>query len=222
MRLVFTAGFFLVAASTMVAAPALRDLSPHGAQRGKTFKLVLTGSDLTTGAKLETTLPASISRLTPESEAKPETTLPFLIELKKDAPVGVYPVRVLTADGLSNVMLFSVGDLPETAEKEMETPKPGNGTVATAEAIPTPVAINGTLPDADVDIFSFQAKAGQKLVFETEANAVASAIDPALEILDAMGKQIAKNDDAPGAGIDARLEVTFARTGTFFVRVHDS
>ena len=204
------------------AAPVIRDMTPHGAQRGRTFRLVLKGSDLLHGAKLETTLPGAISRLAPDGEAKPDTTLPFLVELKKDAAVGVYPLRVVTADGLSNLMLFSVGDLQESEEKESEAPKPGNGTLTTAEAIAAPVVISGTLTDADVDLFSFQAKAGQRLVFETEANSLGSAIDPAVEILDNAGKQIAKNDDAAGAGIDARLEVTFARAGTYYVRVHDS
>ena len=211
------AGFLLTAALCSAAPPVLRDIAPHGAQRGKTFKLVLKGTDLSGGAKLETTLPAAISHLTPEADA-----LPFLVELKKDAPVGVYPLRILTADGISNVMLFSVGELPESEEKELETPKPGNGEKTTAEAVAAPVVINGTLPESDVDVFSFQAKAGQKLVFETEANVLASAIDPALEILDSTGKVIAKNDDAPGAGIDARLEVAFLRAGTYYVRVHDS
>ena len=215
-------GLLLLSGAAAWAGPAVREISPHGAQRGRTFKLVLKGSDLPHGAKLETTLPATISRLAPDGEAKPDTTLPFLVELKKDAPVGVYPLRVLTADGLSNLMLFSVGDLAESEEKEMEAPKPGNGILATAEAIAAPVVINGTLPDADVDLFSFQAKAGQRLVFETEANSLASAIDPAIEILDSVGNQVAKNDDAAGAGIDARLEITFGRPGTYYVRVHDS
>jgi hypothetical protein len=212
----FSCGLFLLI-SALSAAPLIRDITPHGAQRGKTFKLELKGSDLAAGAKLETTLPASISRLTPEGNV-----MAFLVELKKDAPVGIYPLRLLTPDGLSNVMLFSVGDLPETEEKEIETPKPGNGAIATAEAIATPILINGSLPDADVDLFSFQVKAGQKLVFETEANVIASLIDPAIEILDPAGKVIAKNDDAAGIGIDARLEVAFARAGTYYVRVHDS
>jgi hypothetical protein len=207
----------LFAVSLYAAPPVLRDITPHGGQRGKTFKLTLKGSDLSAGARLETTLPALISRLTPEGD-----TLPFLVELKKDAPVGVYPLRILTPDGLSNVMLFSVGELPEAEEKEIETPKPGNGDRTTAEPVAAPVVVNGTLPESDVDIFSFQAKAGQKLIFETEANVLASAIDPAFEILDAAGKVIAKNDDAAGAGIDARLEVSFPRAGTYYVRVHDS
>lgn len=207
------------AASVWGAPPSIRDIAPHGAQRGKTIRLTLKGSDLAPGAKLETTIPGAVTRLTPEN---PETELPFLVEVRKDAPVGVYPLRVLTEDGLSNVMLFSVGELAETLEKEIETPKPGNGVTALAEPVTPGVVINGALPAADVDLFSFQAKAGQKLVFESEASVIASAIDPAIEILDAAGKVIARNDDAPGAGIDARLEVAFPRAGTYYARIHDS
>jgi len=214
----------LFAAALAAAPPVIRDLSVHGAQRGATLKLVLKGTGLTPGAKLETTLPAAISRLTPEPAMKPGTTLPFLVELRKDAPVGVYPLRIHSAaDGLSNVMLFSVGALADVIEKEVDDPEKPNGLVATAETLSSlPVTVNGTLKGSDVDIYAFTAKPGQKLVFETEANVLGSAIDPALEILDSAGKTIARNDDAPGAGIDARLEVVFPRAGTYYARVHDS
>ncbi|MCC6536313.1 MAG: PPC domain-containing protein [Bryobacterales bacterium] len=220
-----TAALLIFTAAALTAAPPLiRDLSVHGAQRGKTLKLVLKGAGLTPGAKLETTLPAAISRLTPEPGMKPGATLPFLVELHKDAPVGVYPLRIHSAaDGLSNVMLFSVGALADVAEKEADDPEKPNGVIATAETLPgLPVTVNGTLPGSDVDIYAFTAKPGQQIVFEAEANVLGSAIDPALEILDAAGKTIARNDDAPGAGIDARLEVTFPRAGAYYVRVHDS
>lgn len=214
----------LTAAALTAAPPVIRDLSVHGAQRGTTLKLVLKGSGLTSGSKLETTLPAAISRLTPEPGMKPGASLPFLVELRKDAPVGVYPLRIHSAaDGLSNVMLFSVGALADVAEKEVEDPEKPNGLVTTAETLSTlPVTVNGTLKGSDVDLYAFTAKPGQKLVFETEASVLGSAIDPALEVLDAAGKTIARNDDAPGAGIDARLEVTFPRAGAYYVRVHDS
>ncbi len=215
---------FLTAAVLAAAPPVIRDLSVHGAQRGTTLKLVLKGTGLTPGSKLETTLPAAISRLTPEPAMKPGASLPFLVELRKDAPVGVYPLRIHSAaDGLSNVMLFSVGALADVAEKEVEDPEKPNGLVATAETLSTlPVTVNGTLKGSDVDIYAFTVKPGQKLVFETEASVLGSAIDPALEILDAAGKTIARNDDAPGAGIDARLEYTFPRAGTYYARLHDS
>lgn len=205
------------------AAPNLRDLSPRGGQRGKTIQLVLKGAELRPGAQLQTTLPAGISRLVPSKELmRPDSELPFLVEIKKDAPIGLYPVRVLTDDGLSNVLLFSVGEFAEVEETEASEPKQTNAELKSAQALTAPVTVNGTLPEADVDLYGFDAKAGQRLVFEVEANVMASAIDPAIELLDAAGKTIAKNDDAPGNGIDSRLDHTFRAAGRYYVRVHDS
>ena len=69
------------------AAPVLRDLEPRGAQRGSAFTLTLTGSDLVEGAKVLSYLPASFAPLTPKAGS-----LPFLVELKPDAPVGLYQI----------------------------------------------------------------------------------------------------------------------------------
>src|SRR5258708_11391211 len=128
--------------SLCFAAPLIRDLSPHGAQRGKTFTLTLRGEDLTPGAKIQTTLPASIARMIPQETMRPNSELPFLVELKADAPVGLYPIRILTADGLSNVMLFSVGTLPEFEEIESKEPKQLNDEFEHAEPLRIPGVIN--------------------------------------------------------------------------------
>ena len=214
---------FLFAAS-LAAAPAIREISPHGAQRGKTFTLHVRGSDLIPGSRLETTLPASVSRLTPSKDEmeKPNSELPFLIQLKADTPVGLYPVRIVSSDGLSNLVLFSVGEFPEVEEREAESPKLINDAIDKAEAVPVPVTVNGTLGPADEDSYSFSAKAGQKLVFEVEARRAGSAIDPFIEIFDAAGKTIAKNDDGAGISPDARMEVAFAKAGQYRVRIRDS
>ena len=89
-----------------------------GAQRGKTFTLTLKGEALESGAAVVTTLPATISRLAPPKDLQtPDSELLFLVQLPDDAPVGLYPIRVHTENGLSNVLIFSVGDLPEISEK---------------------------------------------------------------------------------------------------------
>ena len=213
----------LVSVGSLAAAPVLRDIEPHGAQRGKSLQLVLKGSDLKPGARLLTTLPASVSRLAPSKDLmRPDTELPFLVEIRKDAPVGLYPVRVHTSDGLSNVLLFSVGDLPEQAENESKNPRQSNNDLKSAEVLAWPAVVNGTLTEADVDVYAIDVKAGQKLVFEVEANATASAIDAAMELLDSSGKTLAKNDDAPGSGIDPRFEYAFAKPGRYYLRLHDS
>jgi hypothetical protein len=217
-------------AASLYAAPAIRDIQPRGAQRGKTFTLYVRGEGLTQGAQVRSTLPASFSQLTlskdPLSEfggmARPNSVLPFMVALKADTPIGLYPIRVVTPDGISNVVLFSVGDLPEVEEIESKRPKEPNNFPAEAQKIPVPAVINGTLEGPDIDNYSFSAKAGQKLVFEVEARRAGSGVDPAIEIFDSSGREIARNDDAPGLGVDSRVEVTFPKSGEYRVQVHDS
>jgi hypothetical protein len=217
-------------APALYAAPAIRDIQPRGAQRGKTFTLYLRGDSLTQGAQVKSTLPASFSQLTlskdPFSEfggmTRPNTVLPFMVALKADTPVGLYPIRVVTPDGISNVVLFSVGDLPEVEETESRRPKETNNFPAEAQKVTVPAVINGTLDGPDIDNYTFTAKAGQKLVFEVEARRAGSGIDPAIEIFDAAGHEVARNDDAPGLGVDSRIEVAFPKPGEYRVQVHDS
>src|SRR6266849_6532887 len=220
----------ILIAVVLSAAPAIRDIQPRGAQRGKTFTLYLRGEGLTQGAQVKSTLSASFSQLTlskdPLSEfggmARPNTVLPFMVSLKADTPIGFYPIRVVTPDGISNVVLFSVGDLPEVEEIESKNPKQPNNFPEEAQKVPVPSVINGTLEGPDIDNYTFTAKAGQKLVFEVEARQAGSSIDPAIEILDSTGRELARNDDAPGLGVDSRVEVTFPKSGEYRVQIHDS
>src|SRR5437868_13575445 len=105
---------FFAAGALLAAPPTLQELSPRGAQRGKSFTLYLRGDSLAQNARVETTLPATFSRLTlskdPTLESgramRPDALLPFLVSLKPDAPVGIYPLRVITDAGISNLLLF--------------------------------------------------------------------------------------------------------------------
>src|SRR4051812_22278998 len=194
---VVVALFFTVVGGASGASPSLKELHPWGAQRGKPFTLTLVGNSLAEGAKIISTLPASFTPLTPVSKDGPGTKkqdeLPFLVELRAESPVGLYPVRVNTAEGLSNVLLFSVGVFPEMAEKESAqlVHKAANDTPETSELLPVPVTVNGTLSGPDKDVYRIQRKKGDRLVIEVEARRAASAIDPVIRLLDAQKRQIA-------------------------------
>ncbi len=204
-------------------SPVLNDLAPRGAQRGKAFTLTLTGAGLE-GASVVSTLPASFTRLALKEGRSAESELAFLVELKADAAVGLYPIRVKTADGLSNVLLFSVGAFPETAEEESEPMAQdySNDSPQKAQPIPVPITVNGKLRGPDQDFYRFQAKKGDRLVFEVEARRAGSAVDPMIRVLDSAGQELARNDDAPGLGVDARVEVVFPSDGEYYVLVHDT
>jgi hypothetical protein len=216
---------FSISLAASAAAPELTELDPRGAQRGKSFTLTIIGKNLAEGAKVLSNLPAMFTPLTPSQEKMMAgRKLPFLVELKADAAVGTYPLRVQTPDGVSNILLFTVGAFPEVAEEESkpESREHSNDTIDTAQHIEPPVIVNGTLNGADRDYYRIHARQGERLVFEVEARRLGSAIDPVLSIVDASGKQIARNDDTPTLGMDSRLDITFPREGDYYAVLHDA
>jgi hypothetical protein len=216
-----------LAAATLGAQPIITDLQPRGVQKGRPFTLTLTGRNLGEGAKIRSSMPATFTLLAPEhtgpmTEGRYAT---FLVEPSADLAVGAYPIRAETPDGISNIQLLAVGTFPEYVEDES---RPGalpnsNDTIETAQPLPpAPLTLNGSLAGPERDVFRIQAKSGEKQVFEVEARRLGSAIDPVLEILDTSGKTLARSEDAPLLGLDARVAVTFPRDGYYYVVVHDA
>jgi hypothetical protein len=98
-----------------------------------------------------------------------------------------------------------------------------NDSIETAEPVrSSPVVVNGTLRGPERDVYRVAGKAGEHRVFEVEARRCGSAVDPVLRILDASGKQLARSDDSPGAGLDARIDFTFPAEGSYYVEVTDA
>ena len=217
------------AQAAMAAAPVITELRPRGAEIGRPFTLTAIGRNLGEGARITSTMPASFTLEVPAQNAAvmsaPGRSAAFLVELKADAAPGVYPVRIETASGISNVLLFTLGTFPEVTEEES---LPGslpnrNDSIETAEAVrSSPVTVNGTLRGAERDVYRVSGKAGERRVFEVEARRCGSAIDPVLRIMDGTGKQLARSDDSPGAGLDARLDFTFPKDGSYYVEVTDA
>ena len=169
------------------------------------------GRNLVEGARVTSTLPASFTLVTPSARSTnmpaPGRSVAFLVEPKAGAAPGVYPVRVETPVGISNILLFTLGTFHEVTEEESQPDSPPNrnDSIETAEPVPAaPVVVNGTLRGPERDMFRVSGKAGERRVFEVEARRCGSAIDPVLRILNGAGKQLARSDDTAGAGLDAR------------------
>ncbi len=209
----------------LAGPPSITDLQPRGAQKGRPFKLAIVGRELSGGARVHSSLPATFTALALERGQMDGRAAVFLVEPKGDMAVGVYPIRIETADGISNVQMFTVGAFPEMTEEESE---PGslpnrNDTTETAQPLPAAnITVNGTLRGAERDIYRVSAKAGEKRVFEVEARRCGSAIDPVIRVTDGQGKLLARSEDAALVGLDARLEVTFPAAGYYYVEVHDA
>ncbi len=219
---VFSFGF--AGAAAFAAPPSLTEVRPWGAQRGQTFVLNLRGQNLEPGASVVSPLPATFTPLVSESKSA-NAMLSFLVELDAEARVGPYPLRVRSPEGISNILLFSVGVFPETMEEESEleaTPS-SNDSPGDSQPIPQlPATVNGKLQGRERDVYRFQAKKDQQLVLEVEARRVGSGLDPVLLLLDSEERELAFNDDANGLDVDSRLDVRFPSDGTYYVVVHDS
>ena len=218
----------LATQSAMAAGPTITELRPRGAEIGRPFILTAIGRNIGEGARVISTLPASFTLVlptpTPGTMTPSGRSVSFLVEPRADVAPGVYPIRIESA-GISNVLLFTLGTYPEVTEEESQPDSlPNrNDTIETAEPVRSaPVVVNGTLRGPERDVYRVQGKAGERRVFELEARRCGSAIDPVLRILDGAGKQLARNDDAPGAGLDARLEFTFPSDGNYYVEVSDA
>ncbi len=228
MKLTLTA---LGLASLLYAGPpAITELRPRGAQSGRPFTLTLVGKGLGQGPTVISTLPATFTLLGPETQAgdkngMAENYASFLVEPTSEWRTGVYPIRIRAGNGLSNILLFSVGAFPEITEEES---RPGstpnqNDSIEAAQPIPsTPVTLNGTLRGPERDVYRIQAKAGEKRVFEVDARRCGSAIDPVIRVLDGAGKLIARSDDGPLLNLDARVQVAFPKDGFYYIEIHDA
>lgn len=207
----------LLSAFTLAAAePVITRVEPVGAQRGTAFRLDIFGMNIPGTAVLRTTLPGAVTPLISEHSMR-GPSLSYLVELPDDAPIGLYPIRLEAPSGLSNLILFSVGEFPDISE----TADP-NDTPETAQALDLPVVVNGRLLGSDRDVFRFQAAAGENLVLEVEARRAGSAVDPVLRVLNAQGEQIAVNNDAPTLGLDARIAFRAPSAGVYYAVVHDA
>ena len=177
--------------------PFITGIFPLGCQTGQTVTVTLRGGNL------------------------PVTQLTFDA---KDKPPGTYPIVVRTAEWISNVMPFTVDELPECFDKEP------NNNPETAQHVTLPIIINGHInPPGDVNVFRFDGHADQQLVAEVRARRLNSPLDSILKLTDAAGNQLAFNDDFEDKAFglethhaDSYLTATLPADGTYFIFLGDA
>jgi len=136
------------------------------------------------------------------------------VTVAKNAEPGARELRLVTTKGISNPLVFHVGELPEYTRKPMITATIqvlGKEASALrkrppeeAEArITVPCTVNGQIASGEVNRYRFAAKRGQRFVVSTEArslipfiaDAVPGWFQPVVSIHDANGKELAFADD---------------------------
>lgn len=162
------------------------------------------------------------------------------ITIAPDAEPGSRELRIQTAAGLSNPIVFEVGTLPEIVEME---PNAGESIQAFPElsklpqfmdsirpqTYKLPIVFNGQIMPGDVDRFRFSVEQGQQIVVEARArnlipylaDAVPGWFQATLALYDSGGKEVAFVDDYRFHP-DPTMMVKIPRTGEYELEIRDA
>ncbi len=203
-----------VSNSLLAAPPTISGTSPFGVQKGAATEVAISGGNLTGNPQL--IAPFAFKFVDPAPADSNAGTWKVRMLVEPSVAVGVYPIRVKTDDGISNPFLFSVGQLPQVAEKEE------NNTFDTAQAVPSPVVVEGQSAGNDVDFFKFPGKKGQLIVVDAQCARIGSGVDPTIRLTAANHDFVASADDTAGLLTDARLTTVLPADGDYVVELSDS
>ena len=111
--------------------------------------------------------------------------------------------------------LLLIDDLPGIA-------KVGNNkTIATAQSVSLPIAVDGACDPESSDFYRFTVAAGQRVSFEVFARRLGSPLDPMIRLLTAAGHELAFSDDEASTGADSRLSYKFDVAGEYLLELRD-
>jgi hypothetical protein len=188
--------------------PQISSVFPQGARSGSQLEITITGQNLSRATKIVFSEPGVSARLLKTANTKVSVKL----EVAPDASIGPHYFRLVTPRGSSNLLIFRVGDLPETEEAEP------NDTFEKANRIQAPVTINARMAmDEDIDMYRLRAEAGAALIFDLLAARNGSGGDLALTLLDARGHIVKHSEDH--FLWDPFISFTFKEAGEYFLAI---
>lgn len=136
------------------------------------------------------------------------------ITISADAKPGRRELRAVTPRGVSNPLVFYVGQVPESSRTAMHTSEvqvPGKEALVQRHRaendvdhrVSIPCTVNGQISSGEVHRYRFEARKGQRLLLSTLArdlipfiaDAVPGWFQPVLAVYDANGKELAYDDD---------------------------
>jgi Bacterial pre-peptidase C-terminal domain len=205
-RLVVFVSIFFGTGHLFGQGPELRRLFPAGIQRGQSIEVRALGNAPTWPVQVW----SESSDIVWEPQAEKGV---FRVTATPTSRLGLHRVRFFDADGATSVLKFMVGSILEANEVE-----PNDETKNASVNAAASILWNGVLEKrGDVDVFAFDAKAGQTIVASLVGQQqLRSPMDACLQVLSSRGNVLAENHDA--IGLDPMLAFTVPKDGQYFIR----
>jgi hypothetical protein len=152
----------------------------------------------------------------PDLTAEADEDNKYRLKVAPTAPPGIYEVRVVGKQGLSNSRLFAVSrDLEEVLEVEPEDDP------RLPQAVPLNVAIAGESDGNGVDVFKFPARKNQRITIDCQADRLDSQLRGVLVLSSAEGKLLARSRPYYHR-TDPLLDFVAPADGDYLVTIHDA
>ncbi len=157
----------------------------------------------------------------PKPPIAEQVTLEITIE--PNAAPGDRELRLQTPSGLSNPLVFQVGQVPETREPDKDDD------IAAVVSAQPPVVLNGQIMPGEVDRFPLQLKGGQKLVIAVQArklipylaDAVPGWFQAVVSLYDSDGKEVAYANEC-GFDPDPAFVFEVPKDGGYTLAIRDA
>src|SRR5208282_1887624 len=210
----FTVLIFLCARALLAAVPEIDQFTPRGGQRGTEVEVIFSGQRLGDARGLLFYEPGITLK---SLEVLPDKRVKAHFLMAGDCLLGPHALRLQSASGISNLVTFSVGALPDINEIEP------NNDFAKPQKINLNSTVNGVVLNEDVDYFAVEAKKGQRLSVEVEGLRLGeSFFDPSVAIMDTNRFVLASADDTPLLRQDCACSVIIPRDGAYVIQVRES
>lgn len=192
--------------------PWIDRIEPLSAQRGTTIRVELHGEHL---KDLQSADFGTDSIQWLKTVETAEKRIVGEVRVSADAPLGPHGFYLRGKGAPSNARLFNVTQWPTIAEAEP------NDRAAQAQRIELrPQSIQGYMKGLiDVDVYTFNARAGERWVFDLRSLEYGTHLESEMVLLDAAGKRAAENDDRDEFDESPLLEHTFSSSGRYYLKL---
>ena len=149
-------------------------------------------------------------------EEKKAASVKAKVRITADCPLGEHPVRVRTKGGVTEIKTFYVGPFQVVARVKPKAGEPH-------QKLPLNCTVAGSVPNESQEIFTVDAKKGQRLSAEIESMRLGRGFyDPYIEILDTKGFILSRSDDTKLFIQDCYASAVVPEDGTYTIKVRDT